>query len=153
MFTLSFYRYQIEDGNSLSFTYDSVNLGSCLDDEINALDLDEGSSAWTWIEQNDVEAFRNIRSLNITLPITEGGLKNLERIAAVNPDPGLYISGNGPIEDILKLFTPEWIFAEEYGIVDEKEGLFQQVMYYDQDGILWLGTDKGLVKIVVKKNR
>ncbi|KPL11189.1 MAG: hypothetical protein AMS26_20525 [Bacteroides sp. SM23_62] len=24
-------------------------------------------------------------------------------------------------------------------------------MYYDQDGILWLGTDKGLVKIVAKK--
>jgi ligand-binding sensor domain-containing protein len=45
----------------------------------------------------------------------------------------------------------EWIYAEEYGIVDEKEGLFQQVMYYDQDGNLWLGTDKGLVKIVVKK--
>jgi ligand-binding sensor domain-containing protein len=45
----------------------------------------------------------------------------------------------------------EWIYAEEYRIVDEKEGLFRQVIYYDQDGILWLGTDNGPVKIVAKK--
>jgi hypothetical protein len=45
----------------------------------------------------------------------------------------------------------EWIYPEEYGILDDKEGIFQWAMYYDSDGILWLGTDKGLVKILVKK--
>jgi signal transduction histidine kinase/DNA-binding response OmpR family regulator/ligand-binding sensor domain-containing protein len=41
------------------------------------------------------------------------------------------------------------LYAEDYGQLDWGEGNFQSAMKYDQDGILWVGTDKGLLKITL----
>ncbi|NOR33881.1 MAG: hypothetical protein GQ579_04285, partial [Bacteroidales bacterium] len=41
------------------------------------------------------------------------------------------------------------LYAEDYGQLDWGEGNFQSAMKYDQDGILWVGTDEGLLKITL----
>ena len=105
------YRYAPDDGMDLSFSFDTVNDVCYLNDEIISLDLSEESGAWNWIEQHN--AFQGIRSLNIFLPLPENGLESLGKIASVNPDPGLYVSGNGPMKELFNLFDPEWLFAED----------------------------------------
>ena len=114
--SVRFYRYEKADGNLLSFSFDTSTSVTYLNDEIIALDLEKGGNAWTWIEHSDPELFQNIRSLNISMPIPEEGFRLLGEIASVNPDPGLYINGKGSMEDLLKLFTPEWIFAEDMNL-------------------------------------
>ena len=43
------------------------------------------------------------------------------------------------------------IYEEDYGQLDGGEGEFQFAMIHDQVGILWVGTDKGLLKIITGK--
>ncbi|MDX2432413.1 MAG: ATP-binding protein [Bacteroides sp.] len=45
--------------------------------------------------------------------------------------------------------TAERIRVESYGEIDTGEGDFKAAMYYDKEGILWVGTDQGLLKIVI----
>ena len=42
----------------------------------------------------------------------------------------------------------ELIKAENYGLMDSGEGIYQMAMYYDNE-VLWAGTDLGLMKIVL----
>jgi len=41
----------------------------------------------------------------------------------------------------------ERIYREKYNYYDVAEGIFQRVMMYDKRGLLWVGTDQGLLKI------
>ncbi len=43
----------------------------------------------------------------------------------------------------------EKLYAEDYGTCGWGEGNFQYALKYDPDGILWVGTDKGLLKITL----
>ena len=45
----------------------------------------------------------------------------------------------------------ERVRKEDYADYDRSEGNFQKVMLYDNSGILWVATDKGLCKIVIGK--
>ena len=54
------YRYDRNDGLSLSFAYDTTNNLSNLNGEVISLDLSEGSPAWKWIDEHD--DFTGIRS-------------------------------------------------------------------------------------------
>ena len=107
------YRYNPDDGTILSLTFDDVNQVCYLNDEIVSLDLSDESHAWKWIQQQEVESFSKIKSLYIPLPVQDGGYESLERIARINPDPGLHISGDGPADELFNLFSPEWLFAED----------------------------------------
>jgi hypothetical protein len=108
------YRYNGNDGLSLSFAYDTANHLSKLNGEVISLDLSEGSRAWKWIAEHD--DFTGIRSLSVNLPLPDGGLDLLGKVAKGNSNPGLYISGKGPVEELLKLFSPEWLFSEDFMI-------------------------------------
>ena len=43
----------------------------------------------------------------------------------------------------------ELIRAENYGEMDFAEGQFREGFFFDRQGVLWAGTDKGLLKIVI----
>ena len=45
----------------------------------------------------------------------------------------------------------ERIRVESFGEIDTGEGNFKAALYYDNNGILWVGTDQGLLKIVIEK--
>ncbi|MBA7531344.1 hypothetical protein ES705_23556 [subsurface metagenome] len=54
--------------------------------------------------------------MSVNLPLPDGGLDLLGKVARENSNPGLYISGKGPVEELLKLFSPEWLFSEDFMI-------------------------------------
>jgi len=57
-------------------------------------------------------------------------------------------SSNGIYRYHLRNQIAERIKVETYGSIDAFEGDFRRALYYDPGGILWAGTDQGLVKIV-----
>jgi hypothetical protein len=107
------YRYRADDGKNLSFGFDTMNYTYSLNGETISLLLTDDSGAWNWIEQQNGTSLQSIRSLSISLPVRDGGYEYLRRIADVNPDPGLYISGDGPADELFNIFSPKWIFAED----------------------------------------
>lgn len=133
------YRYDAADGASLDFSYDTIHRLWCLNEEIIALDLSTGSGAWAWMNEHDAEAFRNIHSIQVELPLLAEDRAALERFAGSNPAAGLYISGNGPPEDVLAMFAPAWLFVEDLklecvaGESDLKPGSTELLVYSCMD--------------------
>jgi len=74
-----------------------------------------------------------------------------ERIFSAVPggkDEILLRSMNGIYRYHVRDHIAERIKIESYASMDAMEGDFREVMYYDPGGILWAGTDQGLLKIV-----
>ncbi len=89
--------------------------------------------------------------LNLESP--DIGLHQGERIYSATPGENEEIflrSMNGIYRYHIRTKKTERIIQESYGSMDAMEGIFQEALYYDPDGILWAGTDHGLLKIVIR---
>jgi hypothetical protein len=107
------YRYNPLDGSNLSLRYDTIYNGFYLNNELIAVSLSEGSGAWEWLAELDEEFLRGIRSLNISLPLSEAELNSLKMISRLISNPGLYIEGDSMLEEVLSFFNPVWLIAED----------------------------------------
>ena len=108
-----FYRYNPSDGLSLSIRYDTIYDRFYLNNELISVNLSEESAAWDWLAEADEEVLRGIRSLYITLPLSEAEINTLQMISGVISNPGLFIEGSSMLEEVLSVMTPGWLIAED----------------------------------------
>ena len=151
------YRFDTADGDLLSFGSDSNLNISTLNDEIISIYLTESKEEWAWIEQTEPSLFTGIRSLSIELPLPDGGLESLGKIADMNPGIGLHLTGNGPVEEILGMFSPEWIYSEDihFDCLLNETGLNlgnTELLVYscgDSGGLAFMGAFTGLESLLL----
>lgn len=109
-----YYRYDPDDGLSLSFSSDSILDAIYLNGEIFSINLCEGSKAWEWMEQAEPGALKSLKSLTLLDTITEANIGSLEKLSKVNKNlVVINYSDNDTIDPyLLGLFAPDWHFAE-----------------------------------------
>ena len=107
------YRYNPTDGLDLSIRYDTIYNRFYLNNELISIRLSKGSAAWDWLTGADGEILSGIRSLNISLPLSETELNSLEMIAGTLSNPGLYIEGDSLLAEVLSVIKPGWLIAED----------------------------------------
>jgi hypothetical protein len=84
-----------------------------MNNELISLSLREGSPAWEWLNQANEKVLSSIRSLHISLPVSEEEIKILEKYSDVITHPGLFIEGESSIERVLTVIAPGWLMAED----------------------------------------
>ncbi|MCK5794684.1 MAG: hypothetical protein KAH12_08250, partial [Anaerolineales bacterium] len=87
----------------------------------------------------------------LKLDFPEIGLASDQPLFSVISDKkgGLFLrSLNGIYRFNPDNWSAERIRAEPYGVIDNDYWDFRSALYYDKHGILWAGTDHGLLKIV-----
>ena len=107
------YRYNPADGQNLSLRFDSTYDSFYLNNELISVSLSEGSAAWDWLAGADEQVLTGIRSLFISLPLSETEMNALEMISGVISNPGLFIEGDSLLEEVLSVIKPEWLIAED----------------------------------------
>jgi hypothetical protein len=107
------YRYNPSDGLNLSISYDTSYESFYLNEELISASLSEGSAAWDWLAGADRDALAGIRSLYISLPLSEAEINSLKRISGLMPNTGLFIEGDSLIEDVISVIKPVWLIAED----------------------------------------
>lgn len=131
-----YYRYNPDDGLTLRFSDDTIIDAVYLNNEIISIDLADNPVAWEWIEQNEAEKFRSLRYLNYSDSLTEAELQSLKKISSINPDIGLGIEDDASVQDVLSLFSPEWILAGDFNYNDLSE---QMKLNLSGLEFVWLG--------------
>jgi signal transduction histidine kinase/DNA-binding response OmpR family regulator/streptogramin lyase len=99
----------------------------------------------------DRQEVRTIEGEMIYLENADIELKRDHDIYAMAWDPDGYLyfrTMNGVYQYAPDTKDVIRIYKEAYGQLDGGEGSFQLAMFYDRQGILWMGTGQGLVKIV-----
>jgi len=123
------FRYKIEDGLHLSFTTDTIGLIKN-NNKVISLSIEEDSNIWEWIEKNERSAFENLRSLQISLPISDTNLSYLKKISEINPDIGLFIENMDSeriVKEIFSLFNLQWLVFADNEIEDISDQLFSNL--------------------------
>lgn len=133
------YRYDPDDGLSLSFSCDTTMNLVHLNNELHSLILCSGSKAWDWIDQNREEDIRSLRVIQIDDTLSEAQLQTLRNIADINSDPGLHIANEKLFPDVLSIFSPEWLLVENFDFNNLSEQVISNLN--DLELILISGTD------------
>ncbi len=107
------YRYNPSDGLNLTVRYDTIYDRYYMNNELISISLSEGSAAWDWLAGSDEEVLAGIRSLQISLPLSEPEINILKEISGTIPHPGLFIEGDSGPEEILSAVKPGWLIAED----------------------------------------
>lgn len=107
------YRYKPSDGLHLSIRFDSTYERFYLNDGLISVRLSGGSAAWDWLRTADDEILTGIRSLYITMPLSEAEINSLEMLSRVISNPGLFIEGDSLPGAVLTHLKPEWLIAED----------------------------------------
>jgi hypothetical protein len=128
------YIYNPRDGLNLSIRYDTIYNRFYLNNELIAVSLSEGSRAWEWIAEAEEEALSSIRSLNISLPLSEGEINLLKMISGVISNTGLYIEGDSLLEEVLSVINPVWLIAEDLNYITISDDAKNHLKYLE---LLW----------------
>ncbi len=107
------YRYNPADGLNLAVSYDTIYDRFYLNNELISTRLSEGSAGWDWLAEVDEKVLRSIRSFHISLPLSGTEFTLLEKISAKISNPGLYLDGDSKMAEVLSLFNPRWLIAED----------------------------------------
>ncbi|MDX2432253.1 MAG: hypothetical protein QNK35_15050, partial [Bacteroides sp.] len=143
-------KIHIEDHLEKDFKIDMDTRFFSVNDEIYLLNGNEILKTNFNRQGINADSVYSLSLLELDFP--EIGLTNGQPISAVinGRENEIFIrSLNGIYCYNLLSGKAERIRAEKYGGVDNSEGNFLEALYYSTEGILWAGTNKGLLKIVI----
>ena len=135
------YRYDPGDGLLLSVRYDTVHDRFFINEKLISVSLTEGSAAWEWLARADDKVLRGIRSLYISLPLSESEIKMLEKCADSFSYPGLFIEGERDLERLLSLIEPGWLMAEDLNFATASAEVKANLRHLE---LLWHGGAEGV---------
>ncbi|MBN2536155.1 MAG: hypothetical protein JXB88_24955 [Spirochaetales bacterium] len=91
-----------------------------MNDSVIQLNLFNVSEAWQWLENAQPEDLKTIRSLLFFGDIDSSPSYLLEKIAAVNNNPGLYFENSAQLLKVLPMFQPDCMIMGNWDPVDKE---------------------------------
>ena len=121
-----FIRYEKEYGKSIDVTIDTIVYQKFYDrDKLIGLNLTEDNLLMEWLDSVDEQVFSNLRTLQVTLPLSENNRSHLQKILKYAGGTGLVMESENEINyadlEILHEFTPGWAYLTDYQLDIEDE--------------------------------